>query len=155
MDKTNVMRLLDAKKIDYKPLCFKTDVAPTGSEMADILGVPHESTFKTLVTKSGSNRNYVFMLPVDEELDLKKCAKAVNEKSIEMIKSKDLLGLTGYVHGGCSPIGMKKPFKTVVHESVLECEKIVFSAGKIGCMVETSPCELKKIVNYTTYDIKM
>ncbi|MBQ0099486.1 MAG: Cys-tRNA(Pro) deacylase, partial [Firmicutes bacterium] len=153
--KTNVMRLLDANKISYNPFFFKVEVAPTGSEMADILGVPHKSTFKTLVTKSAKNINYVFMIPVDEELDLKKCAKAVNEKSIEMIKSKDLLGLTGYVHGGCSPIGMKKPFKTVIDESVLEFSKIVFSAGKIGYMVEVSPFDLKKIVNYITYDIKV
>ena len=155
MDKTNVMRLLDAKKISFKPFFFSVEVAPTGSEMADALGLKHESTFKTLVTKSGKNINYVFMIPVDEELDLKKCAKAVNEKSIEMIKSKDLLSLTGYVHGGCSPIGMKKPFKTVIHESALEFSKIVFSAGKIGYMVEVSPLDLKKIVNYTTYDIKV
>lgn len=155
MDKTNVMRLLDAKKIIYRSLFFRAEVAPTGSEMADILGVPHESTYKTLVTKSGSNKNYVFMIPVDEELDLKKCAKSVNEKSIEMIKSKDLFGLTGYIHGGCSPIGMKKPFRTVVDDSVLKFSKIVFSAGKIGYMVEVSPLDLKKMVNYTTYDIKV
>lgn len=153
MDKTNVMRLLDAKKISYKPFFFRAEVVPTGSEMADILELKHESTFKTLVTKSGKNINYVFMLPVDGELDLKKCAKAVNEKSIEMVKSKDLLGLTGYVHGGCSPIGMKKPFKTVIDESVLEFDKIVFSAGRIGYMVEVSPLDLKKIVNYITFDI--
>lgn len=153
MDKTNVMRILDSKKIAYTPLCFETEVAVSGSEMADRLCIPHESTFKTLVTISASRKNYVFMIPVDKELDLKKCAKAVNEKSIEMIKSKELLALTGYIHGGCSPIGMKKLFKTIVDKSAESFETIVYSCGKIGCMVQTSPKDLKKLVPYLTADI--
>ena len=153
MDKTNVMRILDSKKIVYKPLCLNITQAISGSEMADKLNIAHISTYKTLVTVGASRKNYVFMVPVDLELDLKKCAKSVNEKSIEMIKSKDLLGLTGYVHGGCSPIGMKKLFKTVIDKSVENFDKIVFSAGKIGQMVEVDKNDLKKLVSFITYEI--
>lgn len=153
MEKTNAMRILDGKKIEYTSHCVKLDVALSGSQMADILSVPHNSTYKTLVTVGASKKNYVFMIPVDRELDLKKCAKAVSEKNIEMIKSKDLLGLTGYVHGGCSPIGMKKLFKTVIDVSCDNYEKIVFSAGKIGCMVEVKVSDLKKALPITTYDL--
>lgn len=153
MEKTNVMRILDLKKIAYKPLCFETDTAISGVDMADRLNIPHESTFKTLVTVGASRKNYVFMIPVEEELDLKKCAKAVNEKNIEMIKSKDLLPLTGYVHGGCSPIGMKKPFKTVISKTANNYEKIVFSAGKIGYMVEVDVNDALSLISFTFGDV--
>ena len=153
MEKTNVMRVLDAKKIVYTPYRIPIEEALSRSQMADELCLLHRSTFKTLVTVGASKRNYVFMIPVDMELDLKKCAKAVDEKNVEMIKSKELLGLTGYVHGGCSPIGMKKPFKTVIDRIATEYEKIVFSAGKIGCMVEVKVSDLNKIVPLTVCDI--
>lgn len=147
MDKTNVMRILDAHKISYEPLSFISEEALSGSQMADALGVPHDKTYKTLVTAGTSRKNYVFMIPVDEELDLRKCAKAVGEKKIEMIHSKDLLPLTGYIHGGCSPIGMKKPFKTTIDKSAEELDEIVFSAGKVGFMVKVSVEGLKKLVD--------
>ncbi len=147
-EKTNVMRILDQKKAEYTAYSYETDVAISGTEVARILGKSNESTFKTLVTVGESKKNYVFVIPVHRELDLKKAAKAVGEKNIAMIKSKELLSLTGYVHGGCSPIGMKKLFITVLDESAQFNDKIMFSAGKIGYQVEMSPSELKKIVDY-------
>ncbi len=109
--------------------------------------------FKTLVTVGHSRQNYVFVIPVGEELDLKKAARTVGEKAIEMVKSKDLLSLTGYVHGGCSPIGMKKPFPTILHESARAFDAILFSAGRIGAQVEVSPEDLKRMVNYRFADL--
>lgn len=156
IEKTNVMRLLDQKKIDHAEYDFSDKcggVAPTGVEVANELGKDVSMVFKTLVTQGASKAYYVFVIPVAEELDLKKAAKAVSEKSIAMIKSKDLLGLTGYVHGGCSPIGMKKQFKTVVHESASSCETIMFSAGKIGYQVEMPLASLEKICPLTLADV--
>ena len=109
--------------------------------------------FKTLVTVSGNNKYYIFVVPVNKELNLKKAAIAVNEKSIQMIKSKDLLPLTGYVHGGCSPIGMKKFFRTTIHNSAKEQESIIFSAGKIGYQVELVLSELSKVIKFDLNDI--
>lgn len=145
-DKTNVMRLLDKKKIQYKSHYYGDTDAVSGIEVAAVLNQNPENVFKTLVTIGKSKKNYVFVIPVAEELDLKKAAKAVGEKSIEMLKSKELLPLTGYIHGGCSPIGMKKFFMTTIDESVLNCEKFCISAGKIGYQVELSLDELKKII---------
>lgn len=145
-DKTNVMRLLDKKKIQYKSHYYGDTDAVSGIEVAAVLNQNPENGFKTLVTIGKSKKNYVFVIPVAEELDLKKAAKAVGEKSIEMLKSKELLPLTGYIHGGCSPIGMKKFFTTTIDESVLNCEKFCISAGKIGYQVELSLDELKKII---------
>lgn len=145
-DKTNVMRLLDKKKIQYKSHYYGDTDAVSGIEVAAVLNQNPENVFKTLVTIGKSKKNYVFVIPVAEELDLKKAAKAVGEKSIEMLKSKELLPLTGYIHGGCSPIGMKKFFTTTIDESVLNCEKFCISAGKIGYQVELSLDELKKII---------
>lgn len=145
-DKTNVMRLLDKKKIQYKSHYYGDTDAVSGIEVAAVLNQNPENVFKTLVTVGKSKKNYVFVIPVAEELDLKKAAKSVGEKSIEMLKSKELLPLTGYIHGGCSPIGMKKFFTTTIDESVLNCEKFCISAGKIGYQVELSLDELKKII---------
>lgn len=147
-EKTNVMRLLDQKKIPYKHYSYVGTGAISGVEVAQTLNQDVTHVFKTLVTASKSKKNYVFMIPVAEELDLKKAAKAVGEKSIEMIKSKDLLGLTGYIHGGCSPIGMKKQFETVIDSSALNNETIIFSGGKIGYQVELSLDLLKKVISY-------
>lgn len=145
-DKTNVMRLLDKKKIKYKSHYYGDTDAVSGIDVAKVLNQNPENVFKTLVTVGKSKKNYVFVIPVAEELDLKKAAKAVGEKSIEMLKSKELLPLTGYIHGGCSPIGMKKFFTTTIDESVLNCECFCISAGKIGYQVELSLDELKKVI---------
>lgn len=152
-EKTNVMRILEQNKVPYESFCYADTEAISGVEVAEVLGQDKNRVFKTLVTESASKAYYVFMIPVHRELELKKAAKAVGVKSISMLKSKDLLPLTGYIHGGCSPIGMKKQFKTVVHASALEFDTILFSAGKIGYQVEVAPENLKKIVKYETADI--
>lgn len=147
------MRLLDQKKIPYQHYSYVGTGAISGVEVANVLNQDITHVFKTLVTTSKSKRNYVFMIPVAEELDLKKAAKAVGEKSIEMIKSKDLLSLTGYIHGGCSPIGMKKQFETVIDKTALNHETIIFSGGKIGYQVELSLDSLKRVIPYKIEDI--
>ena len=152
-NKTNVMRILDKQQIKYQIHDYTKTAAISGIDVALVLQQPYEKVFKTLVTVGKSNEHYVFVIPVAQELDLKKAAKSVNEKAIEMIKSKDLLSLTGYVHGGCSPIGMKKLFKTVIDESVLTLETFCFSGGKIGMQVETKPEELKKVLNFEIADL--
>ena len=153
-DKTNVMRSLDQKKIKYKVHEYKESGAVSGVEVAAALGQDPKRAFKTLVTIGKSGNHYVFMVPVAEELDLKKAAKCVGEKNIEMIKSKELLPLTGYIHGGCSPVGMKKFFRTVIDKSVLDIEDtIFFSAGKIGFQIETNYSELKKVIKIEEDDI--
>lgn len=152
-EKTNAMRTLDRAKLPYTEHYFETDGAPSGVEAAAAMEKDPATVFKTLVTVGKSGKNYVFMIPVAEELDLKKAAKHVGEKSIEMIKSKELLPLTGYIHGGCSPIGMKKFFPTAVHESAFDCETITFSAGRIGCQIETAPQNLEKVIHLSRADL--
>ena len=147
------MRILDQKKINYKSYDYSTSGVISGMEVASVLNQDPNHVFKTLVTISNSKKYYVFDVPVNKELDLKKAATCVNEKSIEMVKSKDLLALTGYVHGGCSMIGMKKVFTTVIDESIKNYETIIFSAGKIGYQVELSLTDLKKVIDYKIYDI--
>ncbi len=154
-EKTNVMRVLDQKKIPYTPHTYPhgDGEAPDGVTVAQNLGIDPDQVFKTLVTKGASGGYYVFDIPVAATLDLKKAAKAVGEKSVAMLPSKELLPLTGYVHGGCSPIGMKKQFPTVFHQSALEQETIFVSAGKIGFQVELSPADLMKLVRGTAADV--
>lgn len=152
-EKTNVMRVLDSKKVKYTSHCYIDTPTTNGEEVAKILGQNPADVFKTLVTISKSGTNYVFVIPVAKELDLKKAAKAAGEKSIEMLKSKELLPLTGYVHGGCSPIGMKKPLKTFIDKSADEREVIIFSAGKIGYQVELTLPELAKVLEYSLEDL--
>lgn len=147
------MRTLERLKIAYTPHCYATTEAISGVEVAEVLGQDPAQVFKTLVTVAASGAHYVFMVPVAEELDLKKAAKAVGEKKIEMIKSKELLPLTGYIHGGCSPVGMKKPFKTVIHKTAESFDTIIFSAGKIGYQVQLSLVDLNKAVKVTSEDI--
>lgn len=154
IEKTNVMRLLEQKKAAYTPHYYGDTDAISGTEVAAALGQDPARVFKTLVTVAGSGEHYVFLVPVEKELDLKKAAKAVGEKSIQMIKSKELLPLTGYIHGGCSPIGMKKPFRTVIDDTAAEFDAILFSAGKIGYQVQTSLTELAKAVPFDLADIK-
>lgn len=152
-NKTNVMRILDKAKIEYKTYSYDSQKAVSGSDVARVLNQNPKQVFKTLVTVAKSKKNYVFMLPVDDELDLKKCAIAVNEKNIEMIPQKELLPLTGYIHGGCSPIGQKKQFETVIDATAQNFETIIFSAGKIGYQVETSLENLKKVLNFKFFGI--
>lgn len=152
-EKTNVMRLLDSKKISYKSHYYGDSGAVSGADVARVLGEDPDKVFKTLVTVGKSRGYYVFVIPVAKELDLKKSAKAVGEKSVEMVKSKELLPLTGYIHGGCSPIGMKKFFKTTVDASAEKADAIYVSAGKIGYQIEISPNELRKIIKFETADL--
>ena len=146
--KTNVMRVLEQKRIKYKGYTYECTEALSGTDVAKALNENPDHVFKTLVTVGKSNVHYVFMIPVAKELNLKKAAAAAGEKNIEMIKSKDLLPLTGYVHGGCSPIGMKKQFKTVIDDSAENFETIIFSGGKIGYQVELSLQDLKSVVDF-------
>ena len=152
-EKTNVMRIIDQKKLPYKPHFYDGAKALSGAEVAAFLGQDAERVFKTLVCVGKTGAHYVFVVPVNAELCLKKAAKAVGEKSVEMIKQKELLPLTGYIHGGCSPIGMKKQFKTTVDSSAELFDSICFSAGKIGAQVEMSVGDLGKIIPIQLEDI--
>ena len=153
-EKTNVMRVLDQKKIPYTPHAYPVgDAAPDGVSVAKLLGQDPAAVFKTLVAKGASGGYYVFDVPVEATLDLKKAAKAVGEKSIAMLPAKELLPLTGYVHGGCSPVGMKKRFPTVFHQSCLEHETVCVSAGKVGFQVEVRPADLIALVGASTADV--
>lgn len=153
LEKTNAMRILDQKKVAYKEHTLGITEAVSGVEAATLLGVDESLVFKTLVTVGKSLEHYVFVVPVASELDLKKAAACVNEKNVEMVKSKDLLSLTGYVHGGCSPVGMKKFFKTTFDESAQNVDRIFFSGGRIGFQIETTLSELKKAINFQVKDI--
>lgn len=154
-EKTNVMRILEQKKINYTSYCYADTGVISGIDVAAVLKQDPKQVFKTLVTIGSSNNNYVFLVPVLKELDLKKAAKSVGEKSIHMIKSKDLLPLTGYIHGGCSPIGMKKQFHTVIDASAANFGTIIFSGGKIGYQVETSLEELKKVLRFELEEVTL
>ena len=152
-EKTNVMRTLDQKKIPYTAFSYDPNGPIDGVSVAQTLGQPPDQVFKTLVTKGASGAYYVFDIPVAENLDLKKGAKAVGEKSIAMLPQKELLPLTGYVHGGCSPVGMKKLFPTVFHETAENLETMIVSAGKIGYQVELAPHDLAALVRAKFADI--
>lgn len=146
-EKTNVMRVLDQKRISYTPHWYDvSDGVLDGVTAARRVGIPPETCFKTLVTVGASGKNYVFVVPVEKELDLKAAAKAVKEKSIEMIKQAQLLPLTGYIHGGCSPIGMKKLFPTVLDSSAQTLPEMTVSAGKTGRQVTLAPEDLQKLL---------
>ena len=157
-EKTNVMRILDQKKIPYTAHFYEEGDGPMGSReyglhVAQALGIAPERSFKTLVARGASGGYYVFDIPVEDTLDLKKAAKAVGEKSIAMIHQKELLPLTGYIHGGCSPVGMKKQFPTVFHETAEILDTICVSAGKIGYQVEVNPADLMALVGAKTADL--
>ena len=152
-NKTNVMRILDQKKVKYESHYYTDTDAISGIEVATVLEQNPNQVFKTLVTIGKTKENYVFLVPVNQELDLKKAANVVKEKNIEMIKSKELLPLTGYIHGGCSPIGMKKQFKTIIDVSAQNFQTIIFSGGKIGYQVELSLDDLKKVIPFDLNDI--
>ena len=154
-EKTNAIRLLEQKKLQFAVHDYSQSDAVNGIEVADYLHENPDRVFKTLVTVGKSAAHYVFLVPVSRELDLKKAAKAVNEKSIDMIKAKELLPLTGYIHGGCSPVGMKKFFPTVIDTSAENFDKIFFSGGKIGLQIEMGLPELQKIINFKLADISV
>ena len=152
-ERTNVMRLLDSLEVRFQEHTYPADAALSGTQVAELIGEDPERVFKTLVTVGASHEHYVFVIPVSSELNLKKAAKAVGEKSIEMIRSRELLPLTGYVHGGCSPIGMKKYFTTTIDESAILYDAIIFSAGKIGFQVEISLDELRKAIEFSLAEL--
>lgn len=152
-EKTNVMRILEQNDVAYVSHFYYDTDAISGLDVAEALRENPQQVFKTLVTVGSSNNHYVFLVPVNKNLNLRKAAKAVNEKSIEMIKSKDLLPLTGYIHGGCSPLGMKKQFKTIIDSTAQQFETILFSAGKIGYQVEVSTKSLSKLIPFEFINI--
>lgn len=151
--KTNAMRKLDSMKIPYKEHFYADTGAISGTEVAAVLSEDPDKVFKTLVTTGKSGTHYVFMIPVNCELDLKKAASAAGEKNIEMLRAKDLLPLTGYVHGGCSPIGMKKVFRTFIHNTADSFDAIFCSGGKIGFQIELSVENLRKVIRVESADI--
>lgn len=151
-EKTNVMRILDQKKIEYSHYAYD-NTKLKAEEVANALNQEVGKVFKTLVTVGKSKEHYVFVVPANKELDLKKAAKVAKEKSIEMIHQKELLPLTGYIHGGCSPIGMKKQFKTFIHKTANDYDTIYFSAGRVGNQVELPLSSLQKVIPVEVADI--
>lgn len=152
-NKTNAMRILDAGKTPHEVYTYEAETALSGVEVASLLGQDPDHVFKTLVTQGKSGEHYVFMVPVAAELDLKKAASACGEKSIAMIKSRELFDLTGYVHGGCSPIGMKKFFATYIDETCVLFDTIIFSAGRIGAQIEMSFDDLAEVIEIEAVDL--
>lgn len=152
-EKTNVMRVLEQKNIPYTPHAYDPEAGLDGVSVAESLGQEPEAVFKTLVARGASGGLYIFDIPVGDSLDLKKAAKAVGEKSIAMLPQKELLPLTGYVHGGCSPVGMKKQYPTVFDETAELFDTICVSAGKIGFQVEVAPAALMDLVGASTADL--
>lgn len=151
--KTNAIREVEAAGIPFSYRTFETEGAPSGIEVAQMLGEEPERVFKTLVTEGKTGEHYVFMIPVAEELDLKKAAQAVGEKAITMLRARDLLPLTGYVHGGCSPVGMKRAFRTVIDETAQLFDAVLYSGGRIGCQLETSPDALAQLIGAEYADL--
>ncbi len=153
--KTNAMRILDKLKIDYKVNHYDCEEFIDGVHIADMLGQSYDSSFKTLVLKGKSGNYFVFALPIDKELDMKKAAKSVSEKSLEMVHVKDINAVTGYIRGGCTPIGMKKQYRTVIHNSAQEFDEIIVSGGKLGTQLVLSPADLAKACGGEFQDIIM
>lgn len=151
--KTNALRELDAARVPYEARFFTCPEALSGVEVANLLGLDPDRVFKTLVTQAKSGGHYVFMIPVACELDLKKAAAAVGEKAVAMLPARELLPLTGYVHGGCSPIGMKKRFPTFVDETAQLFDSIHFSGGKVGCQIRMNPDDLARLVPFQYADL--
>ena len=152
-DKTNCMRVLESKKIAYTPHLYEADPSLSGEDIARLLQEASDQVFKTLVTVGKPRQYYVFVIPVCTELNLTKAAAAVGEKSVSMIPQRDLLPLTGYVHGGCSPIGMKKRFPSYIHQSAAGLSRIFVSAGRVGCQVELAPADLIRVAELTPADL--
>lgn len=154
MKKTNAMRILESENIDFEIIEYSTDNGIGGIDVAEKLGEDKDRVFKTLVTESKEGENFVFVVPVSSELDLKKAAKASSSKKIEMIAQKKLLPLTGYVHGGCSPVGMKKEFKTFIDSSAEDLNFFYISGGKVGMQIKLNPKELVSLIDGEFADIK-
>ena len=144
--KTNAMRMLERKKISYEAFPYECDEFIDGIHSADLVGAPYEQSFKTLVMEGKSGGYYVFVVPIQKEVDRKAAAKAVGEKTVDMIHVKDILKITGYVRGGCSPLGMKKLYPTVIHESALNFPEIYISGGRIGTTLKVNPEKLAEVV---------
>lgn len=153
MKKTNAMRLLDAAGVDYEEFEYDASLGISGTDVARTLNEDERMVFKTLVTETNKGEHFVFIVPVAMELDLKKAAKAAGAKKVDMLKQRDLLPLTGYVHGGCSPIGMKTKLKTFIDASAMDKEYIYVSGGKVGLQIKLSPEDLVKLTDATAIDI--
>ena len=151
--KTNAMRILEKKKIPFTHHTYECDEFIDGAQTADLLGLPHEKVYKTLVTIGTDKNYYVFVIPIDGELDLKKAAKAVGQKSLSMIPVKEINAVTGYIRGGCTAIGMKKQYKTVIHNAAVNLETMIVSGGRIGSQIELKPEALKVAVNAEFSDV--
>ena len=151
--KTNAMRILEAMKISYTHITYECREFVDGLQIADMLSLPYEKVYKTLVTSGSSKDYFVFVIPIHRELDLKAAARSVGEKSVEMLPVKDINRVTGYIRGGCTAVGMKKQYPTVFHETVEIIDAILVSAGKIGFQVELSPAALIDLVGGTTADL--
>ena len=151
--KTNAMRILDKNKVSYEYNLYECDEFVDGVSVADMLGQSYDTSFKTLVTVGKSSEHYVFVIPIDKELDLKKAAKTVGDKSVEMIPVKNILSVTGYIRGGCTPIGLKKKYPTVFHSTLTDYEKVIISAGKIGAQIIINPTELLRVTDGRCADI--
>ena len=152
-DKTNAMRILEQKKIPHKVNLYECDEFIDAVKIADKLGQPYESSYKTLVTTGAKGGYFVFLVPIAEELDMKKAAKAVGQKSVEMIHVKDINAVTGYIRGGCTPIGMKKQYPTVIDKSAEAFDEIIISAGRIGAQILIDPKDLQKVTGAIFEDI--
>ncbi len=152
-NKTNAMRILDRNKISYKTKTYECDEFIDGVHVADLNGDPYDQSFKTLVTVGKSGQHYVFVIPIDKEIDFKKAAKIVGEKSVEMIHVKDINEITGYIRGGCTPLGMKKLFPTVIQESAKNFDEIIISGGKIGMQILLNPLDLANVTHAQFGDI--
>lgn len=151
--KTNAMRILDKNRIPYQVNTYECEEFIDGIHIADMLGQSYDQSFKTLVTVGKSGEHYVFAIPIDRELDLKKAAKAVGEKSVEMIHVKDINQITGYIRGGCTPIGMKKNYVTVLHSSIRNLNEVIISGGRIGSQIQMKPDDLIRVTNARVEDI--
>lgn len=153
MKKTNAMRLVEAAGVDYEEFEYDASLGISGTDVARTLNEDVNMVFKTLVTETNKGEHFVFIVPVAMELDLKKAAKAAGAKKVDMLKQRDLLPLTGYVHGGCSPIGMKTKLKTFIDASAMDKEYIYVSGGKVGFQIKLSPADLVKLTDATAIDI--
>lgn len=151
--KTNAMRILDKNRIPYQVNTYECEEFIDGIHIADMLGQSYDQSFKTLVTVGKSGEHYVFAIPIDRELDLKKAARAVGEKSVEMIHVKDINQITGYIRGGCTPIGMKKNYVTVLHNSIRTLNEVIISGGRIGSQIQMKPDDLIRVTNARVEDI--
>ena len=151
--KTNAMRLLETKKIPYEAHTYECDEFVDGIQIADMLGLPHEKVYKTLVTQGNSKNYFVFVIPIEAELDMKKAAKSVGEKSVAMLHVKDINAVTGYIRGGCTPLGMKKLYKTVIQESAKNFDEIIISGGRIGVQILLNPLDLANVIHAQFADI--